>query len=219
MAFEFEEQVEEKKDWTKAIWVGVACAFVLMILGMFIFTANKPAQSLVVARHILIACDSSDVADRTRALELTRELRQRIQNGESFAKLAKEYSGDPTTARSGGTLPPTGRGTYDKNFEEYVWTAPVGQLSEPVVTSFGFHLIEVLERNIHETELYEADLDRRATDLLREKNKAQRDMEGEPATPSAPETAPAEEAAPVAPEAAPAPVPPAVETVPAPAAP
>ncbi len=170
MAFEFEEEVVEKKDYTKLVWAGVAILFLVMIGAMLLFSKTKPTQSLVVAKHILIACDFKDVADRTRALNLAKELRQRIQNGENFAKLAAEYSGDPTTARNGGLLSASPRGEYDKPFEDYVWSAPVGQLSNPVATSYGYHLIEVVDRQIHEVELYENDLDRRATEELRKQN-------------------------------------------------
>jgi len=196
MSFEFEEKIEEKKDYTKLLWATVAILFVVMIAAMFLFSKNKPTQSMAVAKHILIACDFKDVADRTRALNLAKELRQRIENGESFAKLAREYSGDPTTARSGGLLPPAARGEYDKAFEDYVWSAPVGQLSNPVATSYGYHLIEVVDRQIHEAELYENELDRRATEALRKKS-----AEKAPQAPSA--SAPAPKPAPVTPAPAP----------------
>ena len=97
MSFEFDEKVEEPKDWTKLVWMGVAALFAVMIVAMFFLSENKPPQSLVTARHILIACDQSDIADKTRALELIKDLRARIENGESFAKLAEEYSDDPGT--------------------------------------------------------------------------------------------------------------------------
>lgn len=213
MAFEFEEAVEEKKDYTKLLWAVVAILFVLMIGAMFLFSKTKPTQSVVVAKHILISCDFKDVADRTRALNLAKELRQRIQNGESFAKLAREYSGDPTTARSGGLLPPAARGEYDKAFEQYAWSAPIGQLSNPIATSYGYHLIEVVDRQIHEVELYESDLERRANEELRKKNIERATQVPQPSA-QTPPAAPAPAQTP--PPAAPAPAP-AVEA-PAPAA-
>lgn len=215
MAFEIEEAVEEKRDYTKLLWAVVAILFVLMIGAMFLFSKTKPKQSVVVAKHILISCDFEDVADRTRALNLAKELRQRIQNGESFAKLAREYSGDPTTARTGGLLPPVARGEYDKAFEQYAWSAPVGQLSNPIATSYGYHLIEVVDRQIHEVELYESDLERRANEELRKKNLERATQVPQPSAPTPPAApAPAQTAPPAPPAPAPAP---AVEA-PAPAA-
>ena len=65
-------------------------------------------------------------------------------------------------------LPPSPRGTFADSFEEYVWTAPVGQLSDVVVTMHGFHLIVVEDRFIHEADLYDKELEQRAKELLRQ---------------------------------------------------
>lgn len=81
------------------------------------------------------------------ALALAEELRQRILNGEDFATLAQEYSEDPGSAAQGGDLGWIGRGVLVPEFEDVAFSLPVGEISKPVRTDFGYHLIEVLERD------------------------------------------------------------------------
>ncbi|WP_290649700.1 SurA N-terminal domain-containing protein [Aquisalimonas sp.] len=97
----------------------------------------------VEARHILIRVDddaSEDaVADAERRI---RELRERILEGESFAELAAEYSEDPGSAARGGDLGQVERGDMVEPFEEVLFALEEEELSEPVRSPFGFHLIE-----------------------------------------------------------------------------
>jgi len=167
MTSEF-EAAAEPKDRTKLIWLGVAILFAAMIVGLWM--AGRPAarQSTVRAKHILIRFDASDPTDRARALERITELRQRIENGESFAKLAQEFSDEPASARRGGLLADQPKGNFAAEFEQYVWSAPIGELSEPIQTEFGFHLIVVVERHISDVDRYEMELDRRAREALEE---------------------------------------------------
>ncbi len=81
------------------------------------------------------------------ALALAQELRQRILDGEDFAELAKLYSDDPGSAPNGGDLGWAGRGRYVPEFEDVAFSLPVGEVSEPVKTQFGYHLIQVEERD------------------------------------------------------------------------
>lgn len=77
---------------------------------------------------------------------LMYEIRGRIMKGESFAGLARQYSEDPGSAARGGELPYYKRGELAPEFEATAMTLKVGELSEPVETQFGFHLIELQER-------------------------------------------------------------------------
>lgn len=81
------------------------------------------------------------------ALALAQELRQRILDGEDFATLAQEYSDDPGSAANGGDLGWFGRGVMVPAFEEAAFSLAVGEVSEPIKTDFGYHLIEVLEKD------------------------------------------------------------------------
>jgi parvulin-like peptidyl-prolyl isomerase len=81
------------------------------------------------------------------ALTLANELRERILAGEDFAALAKAYSDDTSSGANGGDLGWFGRNAMVAPFEEAAFSLAVGEVSEPVKTDFGYHLIEVLERD------------------------------------------------------------------------
>ncbi|MDZ7780314.1 MAG: peptidylprolyl isomerase [Gemmatimonadota bacterium] len=85
-------------------------------------------------------------ADTAASRERARELRQEILGGEDFAAVAERASADDASADNGGDLGVFGRGEMTPVFDSVAFSAPVGQVSEPVQTSFGFHLIEVTER-------------------------------------------------------------------------
>ncbi len=93
------------------------------------------------ARHILFSTAETDAGDARTAAE---ELRERIASGDiEFADAAREYSEDPGSSASGGDLGRFARGRMVGPFEDTVFSLPPGQLSQPVETEFGFHLIEV----------------------------------------------------------------------------
>ena len=81
------------------------------------------------------------------AIALATELRDRILAGEKFEDIAAQYSDDTSNAQSGGDLGWFGRGAMVAAFEEAAFALPIGQISEPITTSFGVHLIEVLEKD------------------------------------------------------------------------
>ncbi|MFO7633184.1 MAG: peptidylprolyl isomerase [Caldilinea sp.] len=80
-------------------------------------------------------------------LALANELRQRLLDGEDFAVLAAEYSDDPGSAAQGGDLGWFGRGQMVAPFEEAAFGLAVDEISEPVESDFGYHIIQVLERD------------------------------------------------------------------------
>lgn len=146
------EEVEDK-DRTKLVWLGLIALVALMLLALWMFSSINPPASVVRARHVLIEIPPGDPSGKTRAYELAQELRQRIAEGEaSFADIAQEYSQDPYSAGRGGDLGYSERGDYVEEFEEYVWTAPIGELSEVIETSLGYHIIRVDDRIISEVE-------------------------------------------------------------------
>jgi hypothetical protein len=93
------------------------------------------------------AIDPDAARSEAEALALAQELRNRILNGEDFATLAMAYSDDTTNASSGGDLGWFGRGRMAAPFEEAAFSLPLNQVSEPIKTEFGYHLIEVLEKD------------------------------------------------------------------------
>jgi parvulin-like peptidyl-prolyl isomerase len=80
-------------------------------------------------------------------LALAEELRQRLVDGEDFAVLAAEYSDDPGSGANGGDLGWFGRGMMVPSFEEAAFSLEIGEISEPVKSDFGYHIIEVLEKD------------------------------------------------------------------------
>ncbi|QKT02545.1 SurA N-terminal domain-containing protein [Ectothiorhodospiraceae bacterium 2226] len=91
------------------------------------------------ARHILLL--SGD--EPGQALEQAEGLRERILAGEDFAELAREYSQDPGSAQAGGDLGSFARGDMVPGFERAAFALDEGEVSEPVETEFGVHLIQV----------------------------------------------------------------------------
>jgi len=82
--------------------------------------------------------------DKTRG-ELLK-IRDKILNGESFEILATLNSQDPGSAQNGGNLGFVGRGTFQPEFEAAVFKLKEGEISMPVETEFGFHLIQLIEK-------------------------------------------------------------------------
>ncbi len=82
-----------------------------------------------------------------QALALATELRDRILAGEKFEDIAAQYSDDTSNAQNGGDLGWFGHGAMVPTFDEAAFALPIGQISEPITTSFGVHLIEVLEKD------------------------------------------------------------------------
>jgi peptidyl-prolyl cis-trans isomerase SurA len=116
-------------------------------------------------RHILIKTDEvntdEDVQTRIRQLEL------RLRGGEDFATLALANSQDTLSAARGGDLGWINQGDTVPEFEEAMNSLAPGEISQPVKTEFGWHLIQVQERRTHDsTEEYERT---KVRDLIRSK--------------------------------------------------
>ncbi|WP_417521146.1 SurA N-terminal domain-containing protein [Marinobacter sp.] len=89
------------------------------------------------ASHILV-----EAGDAEQSIS---SIQERLKAGESFEDLAKEFSVDTVSAKEGGDLGFAGRGVYDEAFEEALFALEEGQVSDPVSTSFGVHLIRLDE--------------------------------------------------------------------------
>ena len=102
---------------------------------------SEPEQRKV--RHILIQVN--DGADDSAARAKAEQLANQIKNGASFAALAKKNSDDMTSAQQGGDLGLITRGMMDKAFDQAAFSLNRGELSQPVRSRFGYHLILVDE--------------------------------------------------------------------------
>lgn len=96
------------------------------------------------AAHILLALDKgAEQAQVDEVMAKANELRAQLEAGADFAALAKEHSTDPGSAEMGGSLGLFGRGAMVKPFEDAAFALAVDEVSEPVRSDFGVHLIKL----------------------------------------------------------------------------
>lgn len=101
------------------------------------FDENKDSfaqKKQVKASHILVADEKT-----------AKEVKEKLEKGEDFAELAKEYSTDTASAESGGDLGFFGEGTMVAEFEEAAFSMKVNDISDPVKTEHGYHIIKVTD--------------------------------------------------------------------------
>lgn len=110
-------------------------------------TGLERAKTEVHARHIVVADEKT-----------ANEVRQKIEDGGDFEALAKEYSTEPVAEQTGGDLGWFGPGKMLSEFEDAAYTLEKGELSQPVKTSYGYHIIELLETRKAETDKTEDEM-------------------------------------------------------------
>jgi parvulin-like peptidyl-prolyl isomerase len=101
-----------------------------------VFEEDPSQFAEVCAAHILVATE-----------EEADEVLARLEGGEDFATVAAEVSTDSGSAANGGNLGCVARGVTVPEFEDALFATPEGEISDPVETEFGFHVIEVLQHN------------------------------------------------------------------------
>ena len=118
--------------------------------GYYIFYLEnkKEMQNVEIeerkVRHILIkknAIVTDDIAQKKLL-----EIKKRIENGESFADLARAHSDDTMSAAAGGVLDWTAPGSFVPEFEDKIDTMQIKKISKPFSTQYGWHILEVLEK-------------------------------------------------------------------------
>lgn len=111
-------------------------------------TETRHVVTQTHARHILIRPELGE--DNGQALARLHEIRQRLLDGEVFAELARAESKDPGSAVQGGDLGWVNPGEMVPEFEQAMQTLAVNEISQPVRTQFGWHVLQVLERRDHD---------------------------------------------------------------------
>ena len=111
-------------------------------------TANQlEGKDLLRLAHILILIkQNASEKDRQQAKTKIDSLYQRLKEGGNFTDLAQRHSEDRGTASRGGELPWIGPNMTLKEFEEAAYSLNVGEMSSPIQSSVGFHIIKMLER-------------------------------------------------------------------------
>ena len=117
----------------------------------------KPEEE-VKARHILV--ESEDKA---------KEIAEKIAHGADFAEMAKQYSKDPGTKDDGGALGYFSRGQMVPQFEEAAFKLEPGDVSDPVETQFGWHLIQVEDKRQRKPPEFDAIKDRLLASMIHRK--------------------------------------------------
>jgi parvulin-like peptidyl-prolyl isomerase len=115
------------------------------------YDQHKKEWEEVKARHILIRFKGSQMPADPAKKELTQEealakateLRAKIMAGADFATVAKENSDDKQSGANGGDLGAFGKGQMVPEFEKEAFALPVGDVSQPVKSAFGYHIIKV----------------------------------------------------------------------------
>ncbi len=87
--------------------------------------------------------------------KLAQELRERLEKGEDFAALAKEYSTDQGSRENGGQLGYFPAGKMVPEFDQAAFSTPVGQLSPVTKSQFGYHIIKVEDKKPARTQTLE----------------------------------------------------------------
>ncbi len=102
-------------------------------------------EETVDISHILLQVAPSEESTR-QALDKIRNIQKMLQEGGDFNELAAKYSEDPSAKMNKGDLGWTNRGDFVPEFEEAAYSLEVGETSDIVQTQFGFHIIQLLDR-------------------------------------------------------------------------
>lgn len=106
-------------------------------------------QQQTRARHILIS--TNEVLDDEAVYQQLMELRQQILDGDSFEAVAKVISEDPGSAVDGGDLGWAGPDVFVPEFQAVCDELEIDEISKPFKTSYGWHIIQLLDRRVHDT--------------------------------------------------------------------
>ncbi len=101
-------------------------------------------EDQVLSRHILV--QTSEVRSDSQAEKLIKEIKEKLNQGESFEILARLYSDDPGSKLDGGSLGWSSTDNYAPAFKEALDNSDLNNVTEPFKSSFGWHIAEVLDK-------------------------------------------------------------------------
>jgi parvulin-like peptidyl-prolyl isomerase len=110
------------------------------------YAEESAGDKTASVRHILLLTQDKTDAEKAEIRKKIEDILVRAKAGEDFAELAKQYSEDPGSKDNGGLYEDFSRGQMVKPFEDAAFSVPVGELSGVVETSFGYHIIKVIDR-------------------------------------------------------------------------
>ncbi len=107
----------------------------------------RKSQGKVRVAQVLLAFPPEITQQEQAVLKKRADsIRNVLVNGGEIASLAAAFSNDPFSFEAGGELPAFGAGRYEPSFENVVFNLKEGQISEPVLTSYGYHIIKMIKR-------------------------------------------------------------------------
>ena len=106
------------------------------------YQADKTAS----VRHILLLTQGKNEAEKAEIFKRMQEILEKVRQGKDFSELAKQYTEDPGSKENGGLYEDFGRGRMVPPFEEAAFTVPVGEVSDIVETSYGYHILKIENR-------------------------------------------------------------------------
>jgi parvulin-like peptidyl-prolyl isomerase len=113
---------------------------------------KRLSSEQVRAKHILVKLDkNASMTEKSAALSRIKRIREEYVKGESFDKLAEKNSEDTGSAAKGGDLGYFTKGDMVPEFEKAAFSLNVGEVSEPILTDFGYHIIRVEEKKAAKT--------------------------------------------------------------------
>ena len=97
-------------------------------------------------RHILLLTQGKNEQEKVEIRKKTEDILAKAKAGEDFAALAKQFSEDPGSKDNGGLYQDFARGAMVKSFEDAAFSVPVGQISGIVETTYGYHILQIVDR-------------------------------------------------------------------------
>jgi parvulin-like peptidyl-prolyl isomerase len=110
------------------------------------YEQEKAGDRTATVRHILVLTQGKNETEKAEARKTIEGLLVRARAGEDFAELAKLYTEDTDSKENGGLYEDFPRGRMIKPFEDASFSVPVGRISDVVETTYGYHIIKVIDR-------------------------------------------------------------------------